>query len=212
MPRIPSKVELRANRLIQRLNCVDIVQNDGAPNAKKLHLSVSKTGVSVIKDGCLYSDDRETERPKCYTSITPDFLWNSDFIEVKDNVTGNNWDSLNRDSLNDQIRVSLLRARICGIQELLPQFYDRLTPSEKDIAESSLSSFSRSDPRDRLYIRWEQLLSSIKSPDDNFSHAIVSIGRKRLPIKKLNLPHTQRTQRLFMLDSSIMDEWERLLK
>jgi hypothetical protein len=212
MPRIPSKAELRASRLIQQLNCVEIVQNDGTPSARKLHLSGSKTGVSVIKDGRLYSDDPKTKRPKCYTSITPDFLWNSDFIEVKDNVTGNTWNSLNRDSLNDQIRVSLLRARICGIQELLPQSYDRLTTREKDVAESSLLNFSKSDPSDRLYIRWEQLLSSITSPGDNFSRVIVSIAGKRLPIKSLNLPHTQRTERLFMLDSSIMDEWERLLR
>ena len=176
MPRLPSKTEIRAVCLIRRLNCSQILPNDGTTNARKLDLSHRGTGVSVIRDGQLYYDDPKTKRPKCYTSITPDYLWKSDFIEVKDNISSNTWESLNRDSLNDQIRLSLLRGRMCKIPELLPMPYEYLTRAEKKITADSLSRFSRSPADARLYIRWEQLLSSIACPNDNFRRVVINFG------------------------------------
>jgi hypothetical protein len=208
MPRKPSQTEIRAARLIEILRCTDILQNDGTPEAKKIYLTDTHLGVSVIKEGHLYYDDFKSKRPKCYTSMTPDYSWGSCFIEVKDNISGISWNSLTRDSLNDQIRVSLLRARISGINGLSPISFSQLSDADQRIAKKSLADFPQSEPDSRLYVHWESLVSAIESPNDNFIQTIVVIGGKRRPIKQLNILTAQRNILYYMLDSAIMDKWD----
>jgi hypothetical protein len=212
MPRNPSHTEIRAARLIAILRCTDIMPNDGTPEAKKLFLTNARFGVSVIKEGHLYYDDPKLKRPKCYTSLTPDYSWGSSFIEVKDNISGNSWNSLNRDSLNDQIRVSLLRASISGINELSPISFSQLSDADQRIAKKSLADFHQSDPGSRLYVHWDSLVSAIKSPNDNFVETIVDIGGEQRPLKQLNVPTAQHIIRYYLLDSGIMDKWDQFAK
>lgn len=212
MPREPSQTEIRAARLIELLRCADITLNDGTPEAKTLFLTDTRLGVSVIKEGRLYYDDPKSKRPKCYTSLTPDYSWDSSFIEVKDNISGDSWNSLTRDSLNDQIRVSLLRARISGINELSPMSFSQLSDTDQQIAIDSLAAFPRSDPDSRLYLHWDKLVSAIPSPNDNFIHTIVDIGRERLPLKQLNASVSQHNSRYYLLDAAIMDKWDQIVE
>lgn len=208
MPRTPSHTEVRAARLIALLGCTDIVPNDQTPDAKKLYLTDSGLGVSVIKDGHLYFDDPKSKRPKCYTSVTPDYSWGSSFIEVKDNISGDSWISLSRDSLNDQIRASLLRARISGIDDLSSMPFSLLSAPDQRIARASLAAFPQSDPSSRLYVHWETLVSAIESPNDNFIQTLVEIAGHQRPLKQLNTQTTEHTVRYYLLDSAIMDEWD----
>lgn len=208
MPRTPSHTEVRAARLIALLRCTDIVPNDRTPEAQKLYLTDTGLGVSVIKDGHLYYDDHKTKRPKCYTSLTPDYSWGSSFIEVKDNISGDSWTSLTRDSLNDHIRVSLLRARVCGINDLSLMSFSQLSAADQQIATTLLAAFPQSDPKSRVYLHWETLVSAIESPNDNFIQTLVDIAGEQRPLKQLNVQAAQNILRYYLLDSAIMDKWD----
>lgn len=210
MPRPQSQTEIRAERLIEMLSSGDIMRNDQQPNSQKLYLSDNRLGVSVIKDGRLYFDDYKTKRPKCYTSLTPDYSWGSSFIEVKDNISGDRWDRLTRDSLNDQIRVSLLRARVSRIEKLIPSTFAELSCDDQRLTRQSLADFPQSDPELRLYLHWETLISAISSPDDNFIQTVVNICGQQRPLKLLNVGDAKDKLGYYMLDSAMLDKWEQL--
>jgi hypothetical protein len=206
-----SKPEQLAHELFERLGWPDIVQNEGLSGAKIIPLVDDGLGVSVFRDGILYFDNPKTKRPKCYRKIRPDFLWGKHYIEVKGCIDGDSWDGLSRDSLNDQIRATLLRARLCNISDLELTSFDSLSTREREVATECLSAFANSNPRSRRYLRWENLVSAIASPQENFLIVTIELGGISLPIKQLNTPFEHCALNLFVLDIPTMREWKQLL-
>lgn len=214
MARTMSKPEKRAQDLFKHLGLTGIIhENDGTKNPETVYLQNSTRGVSLLKDGELFSDYPllSGKSPKCYTRIVPDYLLHSDFIEIKGDISGRSWSSLTRDSLNDNVRLALLRMKMGYVENIVREYRD-LAAEDREIADRSLSHRRRSKPEDRLYIHWDKLISVIESPMDNLKETSLTFNGMSLPIKApRDMKGLAAECRLFVVDHEIMDKWDRRL-
>ena len=178
---------------------------------KKLTLSNDRMGTSVLKSTGLYFDNPKERRPKKYTKMEPDFIWQDDFIEVKDKIMGNSWEKLGRDSLNDQLRILLFRMANDGIAGLIRYRFEDLMPTEQELVERDLERFKKSPPEERCYLRWDEIISAIPSPNDNFQTSSIQICDFQLPVRIVSGLEGMDSPRLYLLDNQMMDCWEEAL-
>lgn len=211
MTREKSWPEKRAQTLFDRLGLSEILRNDGSIHPKAIHFHESRQGTSLIKDGRLFSDypPLSGKSPKCYKKSVPDYLLQSDYVEVKGNISGRNWERLGRDALNDNIRLALLRMKMGYIKSILMEYHD-LEPNDKDIADCALELHKRSNPKDRFYIHWNTLIQVIPSPDQNLTETVLNYNGLSLPIKLLTGMDNLIACRLFVVDHEIMSKWDKL--
>jgi hypothetical protein len=205
MVRQPSRPEQRAQRLFERLHLSErLKDNDGTANGKRLWFSSDQRGTSVLRDSRLYRDHEEG-CPKNFTYTKPDkTLDDADFLEIKDRVDAAEWRRLSRDAFNDQMRLSLLRIHegliACGLYD-----YSELTPDERAAAIGCLRT-----PTGRRYVRLDELALAVPSPAENLESGWLDVEGRRLPIKVLAGMKARSTGRLFILDSELMAEWEKM--
>ena len=204
-----SKPEIRAEDIFTRLG-LNLKRNDGSTNPLKIYLREHRKGTSILRDGKLYSDypENATQKrsPKNYKLIIPDYTFKNSFIEIKDNISGKSWDELSIHSLNDNLRIALLRMRINDIPNIsIP--YHKINLYEKKIVDRRLKDHKRSLPSDRYYLRWDELKNIIPSPDDNFKRTTLKIGTHDLKIKVVSGTEISGFPSLFILDNEILDNW-----
>ena len=134
-----SRPEKRALELFSRIdgNLFERNKTDKGAQRKvrKLPLSNDGIGTSVLKSDCLLFDNPKVRRPKNYKEMRPDWIWQDDFIEVKDKIMGNKWEKLGRDSLNDQLRILFLRLKNDCISGLPRHEFADLMPTEQRLIE-----------------------------------------------------------------------------
>lgn len=212
MERQLSGPEKRAEGLFDRLNMSDILKNEGKENSRKIFLNPDRIGTSIIKDGTLFSDypPSALKNPKNYIKMVPNYWLDSDFLEVKGNVSETDWNSLWRDSLNDNIRIALLRMKIGQVPSKLRK-YQELNPADREMVNLALKPFPKSNPGDRYYLHWESLLSAIPSPNQNLTETFLDYQGRKFPVKIVSGMELFRKERLFILDDEIMDRWEMLV-
>ena len=178
----------------------------------KLVLSNDEKGTSVLKSDGLLFDNPKKRRPKKYTVMWSDWIWQDDFIEVKDKIMGNSWEKLGRDSLNDQLRILLLRLKNDCISGLARYEFADLMPTERRLVERDLEKFKRSRPDERCYVRWDEIISAIPSPNDNFKTCSIQICNFQLPVRIVSGLEKMDSPRLYLLDNQMMDCWEELVR
>ena len=177
---------------------------------RKLALSTDGMGTSVLKSDGLFFDNPKVN-PKNYKEIRPDWIWQDDFIEVKDKIMGKSWEKLSIHSLNDQIRILLLRLASGGISGLTRYQFADLTPTERQLVERDLGRFKNSQPNDRCYIRWEEIISAIPSPNDNFQTSSIQVCDFNLPVRIVSGIEKMDSRNLYLLDNQMMDRWQEVL-
>lgn len=211
MTRKMSGPETKAQFLFNRLGFSEILKNDGEILPKRINLHGSKRGVSLIKDESLFSDypPSSGKSPKCYKMIWPDYMYKSDYIEVKGNVSGKSWEDLGRDSLNDNLRLALLRIKNGDVKNVL-MTYDDLQVIDREIVDYALASHKRSNPKERFYIKWNDLTQIIQSPNQNLTETVLDYKGLSLPIKMVAGMDKFDKFKLYVLDTEIMDKWDRL--
>ncbi len=185
--------------------------NDAQNTVRKLTLSNDGMGTSVLKSDGLLFDNPKERRPKKYTRMEPDFIWQDDFIEVKDEIMGSSWEKLGRDSLNDQLRILLLRIANDGIAGLVRYRFEDLMPTEQELVERDLERFKKSQPEERCYVRWDEIISAIPSPNDNLQTSSIQICDFQLPVRIVSGLERVDSPRLYLLDNQMMDCWEEVL-
>jgi len=185
---------------------------DAQKKVRKLVLSNDEKGTSVLKSDRLLFDNPKERRPKNYKEMWPDWIWQDDFIEVKDKIMGISWEKLDRDSLNDQLRILLLRLKIVGISGLARYQFADLIPTEQQLVERNLARFKNSRPNDRCYIRWDEIISATPSPNDNFETCSIQICDFQLPVRIVSGLEKMDSPRLYLLDNQMMDCWEELVR
>jgi len=173
-------------------------------------LSNDGMGTSVLKSDGLFFDNPKVN-PKNYKEIRPDWIWQNDFIEVKDKIMGKSWEKLSIHSLNDQLRILLLRLANFGISGLARHQFADLMPTEQHLVERDLAMFKNSPPNDRCYIRWDEIISAIPSPNDNFQTCSIQICDFQLPVRIVSGLENMDSPRLYLLDNQMMDCWEEVL-
>ena len=207
--------EKRALELFSQIDGDLFLRNEADKDAQhtvgKLALSNDEKGTSVLKSDGLLFDNPKTRSPKKYTRMEPDWIWQDDFIEVKDEITGNSWEKLGRDSLNDQLRILLLRLKNNCISGLARYRFADLTPTEQKLVEQDLEPFIRSPPIRRCYIRWDEIISAVPSPNDNFKTCSIQIRNYQLPVRVVSGLEKMDSPRLYLLDNEMMDRWEQVL-
>ena len=184
---------------------------DSGQILQKLTLSKDGMGTSVLKSDGLYFDNPKERRPKNYREMWPDWLWQDNFIEVKDKIMGGSWEKLSRDSLNDQLRVLLLRMANDGISGLERYQFAELTPIERQLVDRDLEGFKYARPNARCYIRWEEIISAVPSPNDNFQNCSIQICDFKLPVRIVSGIQKMDYGNLYLLDNQMMDGWEETL-
>jgi hypothetical protein len=201
----PSGPEMRAKCLFERLQLsARIKDNDGTANCKRLLFSDDRKGTSVIRDGILYRD-WERASPKNFKYTRPDKVFDStDYLEIKDKIDSADWHRLSRDSFNDQMRLSLLRIQE-GLISCRVYHHSELSPDEQYVATSCLRN-----PTERRYMRFSELTRVVTSPVCNLEPAWLDNRGMRLPIKVLAGIKARPKGRLFILDSQMMDEWDKV--
>jgi hypothetical protein len=207
--------EKRALVLFSRLDGDLFERNERGKGAqqtvRKLSLLIDGMGTSVLKvDGLLF-DNPKIRRPKNYTKMEPDWIWQDDFIEVKDKIMGNSWEKLGRDSLNDQLRILFLRLKNDCISGLARYEFADLMRTEQRLVERDLEKFKESPPDKRCYVRWDEIISAIPSPHDNFKTRIIQISGFQLPVRIVSGLVRMDSPRLYLLDNEMMDRWEQVL-
>ena len=141
----------------------------------------------------------------------PDWIWQDDFIEVKDKIMGNSWEKLGRGSLNDQLRILLIRLKNDKVSGVARYRFVDLMQNEQQIVKRDLASFKYSNPNDRCYIRWDEIISAVPSPNDNFITSSIEISNFHLPVRVVTGLEEIDSPRLFLLDNEMMDRWEQVL-
>jgi len=184
---------------------------DAQQTVKKLALSNDGMGTSVLKSDGLLFDNPKERRPKNYKEMWPDWIWQDDFIEVKDKIMGNSWEKLDRDSLNDQLRILLLRLKNDCISDLARYQFADLMPAEQQLVERDLAPFKQSPPNERCYVRWDEIISAVPSPNDNFKTGSIQICNYQLPVRIVTGLEKMDSPRLYLLDNQMMDCWEEVL-
>jgi len=207
--------EKRALELFSKIDGDLFLRNEADKDAQhtvgKLALSNDEKGTSVLKSDGLLFDNPKERRPKNYKEMWPDWIWQDDFIEVKDKIMGNSWEKLGRDSLNDQLRILLLRLKNHKVSGLARYRFVDLMRNEQQIVKRDLTRFKYSNPNDRCYIRWDEIMSAVPSPNDNFNTSRIEISSFRLPVRAVTGLEKFDSPRLFLLDNEMMDRWEQLL-
>ena len=205
--------EKRALELFSRIDRNLFERNEADKDAqrtiRKLALSTDGMGTSILRSDSLLIDDRKRRRPKNYTTMEPDFIWQDNFIEVKDKIMASSWEKLSRDSLNDQLRIVLLRLKNDSVSGLARYRFDDLMWNEQLIVKRDLAKFKMSQPNERCYLRWDELLSAIRSPNDNCETSSLTIGGFQLPVRVPMGLGNMESPRLYLLDNEMMDRWER---
>jgi hypothetical protein len=214
MGRRTSEPEKRAKRLLfDRFKLSEIRQNDGSENPTPIYLNDDHKGTSIIseRERKLFSDYPRSfgKAPKNYTKIVPDYVFRSDFIEVKGNISGTDWISLPRDSLNDNIRLALLRMKIGCVKSVIKK-YDELQLVDREIVACALEHHNRLNPTGRYYAHWDNIISVIASPNQNLIQTVLHYHNMRFPIKLVSGMQDFREHRLFVIDYEIMNQWEKL--
>jgi hypothetical protein len=166
---------------------------------------------SVLRSDGLYFDNPKERRPKNYKEMWPDWIWQDDFIEVKDKIMGGSWEKLGRDSLNDQLRILLLRMANDAISGLTRYRFADLTPTEQEAVDRNLEGFKYARPNARCYIRWEEVISVIPSPNDNFQTSSIQIYDYELPTWIVTGIEKMESGNLYLLDNQMMDCWQEVL-
>jgi hypothetical protein len=207
--------EKRALELFSRIDGDLFERNEAHKDARqivrKLTLSNDGMGTSVLKlDGLLFDNPKE-RRPKNYKELWPDWIWQDDFIEVKDKIMGSSWEKLGRDSLNDQLRILLLRLASNAISGLVRYQFADLTLGEQQLVKRDLSKYKKSRPNERCYVRWNEILSAIPSPNDNFDTSSIKISNFHLPVRVVTGLEKIESPRLYLLDNEMMDRWVKVL-
>ena len=207
--------EKRALELFSKIDGDLFLRNEADKDAQhtvgKLALSNDEKGTSVLKSDGLLFDNPKERRPKNYKEMWPDWIWQDDFIEVKDKIMGNSWEKLGRDSLNDQLRILLLRLKNHKVSGLARYRFVDLMRNEQQIVKRDLTRFKYSNPNDRCYIRWDEIMSAVPSPNDNFNTSRIEISSFRLPVRAVTGLEKFDSPRLFLLDNEMMDRWEQVL-
>ncbi len=208
--------EKRALKLFSQIGADFFERNetdrDSHKKVRKLVLSTDEKGTSVLKSNGLLFDNPKVKRPKNYTKMEPDWIWQDDFIEVKDKIMGNNWEKLGRDSLNDQLRILFLRLKNDCISGLLRYEFADLMPTEQRLVERDLARFKKSRPDGRCYVRWDEIISAIPSPNDNFKTGSIQIREFQLPVRMVSGLEKMDSPRLYLLDNQMMNCWEELVR
>ena len=208
--------EKRALKLFSQIGADFFERNetdrDSHKKVRKLALSTDEKGTSVLKSNGLLFDDPKVRRPKKYTRMEPDWIWQDNFIEVKDKIMGNNWEKLGRDSLNDQLRILFLRLKNDCISGLSRYEFADLMPTEQRLVERDLARFKKSRPDGRCYVRWDEIISAIPSPNDNFKTGSIQIREFQLPVRMVSGLEKMDSPRLYLLDNQMMDCWEELVR
>lgn len=208
-----SKPEQRAIELFKRTG-LSVEPNDGTHDSIQIYFREDKKGTSIIKDGCLLWEKRNKvgERTyKNYKLIRPDFRFGGDFIEIKDNISGNDWDKLSRDALNDNIRLALLRLNKGDLYNYSIAF-DELMEEEKKMVSDCLKGMKRSKPDQRVYLRWSDLTQLIPSPNQNLALSEISHNGVTYPIKAVPGLNDLKAPVIYYLNNEIMDQWDNLIK
>lgn len=217
---MPSKTKLsgpekRALELFSKIDGNLFERNETNKKAdqivRKLALSTDGMGTSVLKSDGLYFDNPKEQRPKNYKEMWPDWIWQDNFIEVKDKIVGDSWEKLSRDSLNDQLRILLLRMANHGISGLERYQYADLTPIERQLVDRDLEGFKYARPNARCYIRWEEIISAIPSPNDNFQTDSIQICNFNLPVRIVSGIERMDSGDFYLLDNLMMDAWQEVL-
>lgn len=211
MGRKMSQPEKRAQRLFDRFGLSEIHRNDGNKNPKIIYLDDDKKGTSLIKNHTLYSDYPASsgKSPKKYVRMVPDCFFRSDFIEIKSDISGKDWNSLSRDSLNDNIRLFLLRMKI-GYTPSIIKKYHELEMEDREMVDRALKHHTKSNPMDRYYMYWDDLTSVTMSPNQNLIETVLHYYSMSFPIKLVSGMEGFIKHRLFVMDYEIMDKWEKL--
>ncbi len=202
--------EIRAEKLFLRIDSNLFEWNAQKPK-RELALSNDEKGTSVLRSDGLLIDNPKEKRPKNYGAMQPDIIWQDDFIEVKDKIMGNSWQKLGRESLNDQLRILLLRLKNDCISGLPRYRFADLMPTEQKLVERDLAPFKRSPPIGRCYIRWDEIISAVPSPNDNFKTSSIQICNYQLPVRVVMGLENIESPRLYLLDNEMMDRWEQVL-
>jgi len=210
MGRKISEPEKRAQSLFAHFKLTEIQRNDGSRNPESIYFNDDGKGTSLIKNRSLYSDypPSSSKSPKNYIRVVPDCLFRSDYIEIKGNISGKDWGSLPRDSLNDNIRLSLLRMKIGSVQNIVKKYHD-LEKQEQEMVSHVLMCYSRSNPMDRYYLHWDSIIKVIPSPKENLAETVLHYHNMRFPIKLVSGMQNQE-RRLFVIDYEIMNQWDKL--
>jgi len=165
----------------------------------------------------LYYDNKKILRPKNFQYTRSDWIHESDFVEIKEDISENNWNVLNNhDSLNDNIRIALIRNLINAIPELDILSFEKLRELEKKIVRNNLSNFPKSNVTDRSYLRWSNLIKTILSPNNNLEFIPKKSFQKKdcenidLPIKVVKGMEKIKSGKLYILDNEIMDIWDKV--
>lgn len=207
--------EKRALELFSRIDGNLFERNEADQDAqqtvRKLTLSNDGMGTSVLKSDGLLFDNPMERRPKNYKEMWPDWIWQDDFIEVKDKIMGNSWEKLDRDSLNDQLRILLLRLKNDCISDLARYQFADLMPAEQQLVERDLALFKQSPPNERCYVRWDEIISAVPSPNDNFKTGSIQICNYQLPVRIVTGLEKMDSPRLYLLDNQMMDCWVEVL-
>jgi hypothetical protein len=88
--------------------------------------------------------------------------------------------------------------------------YDDLEKQEKEKVAQALSSHARSDPSARHYVHWHTLISQVGLPSQNLVETALSHNGLCLPIKIVSGMEKFLENRLFVMDSEIMDKWDKM--
>jgi hypothetical protein len=200
--------EARFDALRTRLGLFDITGNDGK---ESVELSGDGQGTSLIRDGTLFSDNRRdyAKGLKNYGRIQPDHLRGRDFVEIKGTISGKTWMPLSHFMLNDNLRTSLLRMKVKAVPDIRRR-YDQLTPGDRQAVDQSLSRCNRADPRARHYVRWEDLITAITSPNQNLAETTFICNGRDLPIKIIAGMEGLPSGKLYVVDNEVMNRWDQL--
>ena len=207
--------EKRARVLFSRLDGDLFEWNERGKGAQQtvriLPLLIDGMGTSVLKLDSLLIDDPNKRRPKNYKKMEPDLIWQDDFIEIKDKIMGDSWEKLDRNSLNDQLRILFLRLKNDCISGLARYEFAGLMPNEQRLVERDLEKFKMSPPDKRCYVRWDEIKSVIPSPNDNFKTCTIQLSGFQLPVREVAGLEGTNSPRLYLLDNEMMDRWEQVL-
>jgi hypothetical protein len=202
--------EIRAEKLFSRIDSNLFEWNEQKP-IRELALSNDEKGTSVLRSDGLLIDDPKEKRPKKYEAMQPDVIWQGDFIEVKGNIMGKNWEKLSIHSLNDQLRILFLRLKNDCISDLARYQFADLMPTEQQLVERDLAPFKQSPPNERCYVRWDEIISAVPSPNDNFKTGSIQISGFQLPVRIVSGLERKDSPRLYLLDNEMMNRWEQVL-
>jgi len=115
-------------------------------------------------------------------------------------------------SLNDQFRILFLRLKNDCISDLARYQFADLMPAEQQLVERDLAPFKQSPPNERCYVRWDEIISAVPSPNDNFKTGSIQIREFQLPVRMVSGLEKMDSPRLNLLDNQMMDCWEELVR